>query len=91
MINLTPCKDDEADASNDENGAFIYPDLETALVGSFNVADKTLLEASEAVIGSVNVNSFGIMEPIFNEVKSQSSARKIFLFIQCYLQIFVGS
>ena len=63
--------DDTADASDYENGAFIYPDLETALVGRFNVADNTLLEALEATVGSVNVNSFGIMEPIFDKVKSQ--------------------
>ena len=58
------------DDTADENGAFIYPDLETALVGRFNVADNTLLEASEATIGNVNVNSFGIMEPLFDKVKT---------------------
>ena len=58
------------DDTADKNGTFIYPDLETALVGCFNVADNTLLEASEATIGNVNVNSFGIMEPLFDKVKT---------------------
>jgi len=63
---MTETQDDTAD----ENGAFIYPDLETALVGCFNVADNTLLEASEATIGNVNVNSFGIMEPHFDKTSN---------------------
>ena len=46
---------DKTDDVTDENGAFIYPDLETALVGRFNVTNYDLIEASEATIGSVTV------------------------------------
>ena len=51
-----------------ENGAFIYPDFETVLLGTFNAEDNTLIEAFEATIKSVRVNSFGIMEPSFDEI-----------------------
>ena len=51
-------------SSYSKSTAFIYPDLNTALIGNFQ-DNNSLVEAYEAVITSVCMNDFGIMEPKF--------------------------
>ena len=49
--------------------AFIYPDLNTAIVGNFE--DNSVSQAYEAMITSTTMNEFGILQPQFEQTSKQ--------------------
>jgi len=49
--------------------AFIYPDLNTAIVGNFE--DNSVSQAYEAMVTSTTMNEFGILQPQFEVTSNQ--------------------